>query len=346
MKIRVLGGGWYGCYLTLALLEDGHNVELHEIADRLFSGASGANPARLHQGAHYPRSKLTRAHCQENYDEFMYRFGSLTRCVPINIYAVARDESLVDFGTYRQVLEGEIDLIPVFDPAEFGLRHVEGAILTGERHIVIDDAREYFQRALGDTVHFNRQAVFDDVDFDLTIDCTFCSRDSINVDRYEPCVTTILSGPVERAVTIMDGPFPSLYPWDESRGLCSLTSARFTPIAKCRTHAEAVNVLKTTPAADIDARAEAMLEQMAHFYPRILDTHHIVDCKLGIRAMPASGSAARLVDVVPVGNRAIRVRAGKIDAIFHAEAIVKEMIAKCRSETKGLWLEAQASARA
>jgi hypothetical protein len=40
--------------------------------------------------------------------------------------------------------------------------------------------------------------------------------------------------------------------------------------------------------------------------------------------MPRSGSDARLVDVVRVGERALRIRAGKIDAILHAEQLVRE----------------------
>ena len=66
MKIRVLGGGFYGCHIALSLIRDGHIVELHEVADRLFSGASGNIPARLHCGAHYPRSKLTRDACRDH----------------------------------------------------------------------------------------------------------------------------------------------------------------------------------------------------------------------------------------------------------------------------------------
>lgn len=43
--------------------------------------------------------------------------------------------------------------------------------------------------------------------------------------------------------------------------------------------------------------------------------------------MPLSGADTRLVDVIRVGNRALRVRAGKIDAIIHAERMIREMIA-------------------
>ena len=71
MRIRILGGGWYGCHLALMFQRAGHEIELHEIADQLFSGASGGNPARLHLGPHYPRSKLTRALCQEHHERLL-----------------------------------------------------------------------------------------------------------------------------------------------------------------------------------------------------------------------------------------------------------------------------------
>jgi glycerol-3-phosphate dehydrogenase len=64
VKIRVLGGGWYGCHIALALIGDGHEVEIHETRERIFEGASGSIPARLHLGFHYPRSRMTRAACQ------------------------------------------------------------------------------------------------------------------------------------------------------------------------------------------------------------------------------------------------------------------------------------------
>ena len=239
MKIRVLGGGWYGCSLALALIKDGHEVELHEIAGRLFAGASGACPARLHQGMHYPRSRLTRAACQEHAQEFMKLYGHLTRAVHTNIYAVADKDSLVDFGTYCQVLKGEVDFIKIHDPAEFGLQNVEGAILTGERFISIPAAHEYFSVALGDAIKLNMPpGEADSKEWDWTIDCTFCANDAENIDRFEPCVTGLVKGLTDCsswAVTIMDGPFPSIYPWGgdvDYSGLHSITSASLTPLSK------------------------------------------------------------------------------------------------------------------
>jgi hypothetical protein len=253
----------------------------------------------------------------------MGRYGFLTRCVPINLYAVAADESLVDFGTFCQILRGEIEFITCHDPREYDLSNVEGAILTGERHIVIREARAFFEAELAGQITDHPSAEFI---ADWEIDCTFCARDSENIDRYEACITVLVKGPTDKAVTIMDGPFPSLYPWDEAKGLSSITSAKLTPLAKCSTWEQANAVLQSAQKDEIEARASAMLKQIATYWPSVLDLYEIVDHRLGIRAMPKSAADARLVDIIRTGERSLRVRAGKIDAVIHAEQIICGMI--------------------
>jgi hypothetical protein len=328
MRIRVLGAGLYGAHLGKSLLADGHEVEIHEIADRVFAGATGNIPARLHRGQHYPRSKLTRDACQEHYTEFMAAYGEFTHGVAVNVYAVAEHDSLVDFGTYCQVLRDEIEFITVDRPEELGLQNVEGAILTGERHVLADKLAAHFQCELADVLRFSKEpGVVDDPAWDLTIDCTSCANDGLNVDRYEACLTLLLEGPTDKAITVMDGPFPSLYPWDEAAGLSSLTSAKWTPLAQCRTWGEAHAFLYGHRAAAAVAEHSApMFNQMVHFYPRLREEYRIADHRLAIRAMPRSAADARLVDVVRIGERAIRVRAGKLDAIFHAERMIRSML--------------------
>lgn len=325
MKIAVIGGGMYGCHISLSLITDGHYVQLFERNNRLFGGASGSNPARLHIGPHYPRSKLTRALCQDNAASFEKIYGQFTRAVPINLYAIAKILSLVDFGTYCGILRPEIEFVTVKDPAEFGLREVEGAILTGERHLVIDEVRAFFTEKLEAEMVLNHKAAPPD-DFDAILDCTFSAIDAGAIDRYEPCLTVLLEGPTDKAVTIMDGPFPSLYPWNEAKKLSTLTSAALTPISKtCRTYEDARRVLDTQTVDDINGRVDQMIEQMRAFYPAIED-YDFADGLFGIRAMPKSAADARLVDVVRQSN-ILRVRAGKIDAIFLAERLVKEALA-------------------
>jgi len=316
MKIRILGGGWYGCSTALALKNAGHEVDLHEIGGHLFCGASGANPARLHLGFHYPRSQRTRELCQRNHRSFMQRYGHLTRSIATNIYAIAEDESLVDFGTYLQILKGEVELIEIDDPKEFGLKRVEGAVLTGERHIVIREAREYFTQKLKGLVTLNSNGEEAGA-HEWVIDCTFSSANNDKIDRYEACVTAILEGPDNKAVTIMDGPFSSVYPWDDR--LCSLTSAKYTPAVRSETWAGAKSALDSMSGQDGKRVCHLMMDQMAGYYPAIRDEYALADWKAGIRAMPKSAADARLVDVETDGLGKIWVRAGKIDAVLDAE---------------------------
>jgi hypothetical protein len=328
VRIRILGAGWYGCSLGLAFADEGHKVEIHETRDRIFAGASGNIPARLHLGFHYPRSRMTRAACQEHSEAFMARYGDLTAGVPVNIYAVAADRSLVDFDQYVRTLQGEVEFVRVARPEEFGLRNVEGALLTGERHIVTRLARSYFEDRLGDRIRLNMPPadLLDHPGYDITIDCTFCAHEGAGVDRYEPCLVVLLEGPTDHAVTIMDGPFPSLYPWDEEKGLCSLSSALHTPLSKeIRTWWGAVEAIQDVTQQEIKARAARMVDQMAEFYPAVRSFRH-ADYRLSVRAMPLSGADMRLVDVVRLGERLLRVRAGKIDAVLHAEKLIRGML--------------------
>lgn len=324
-RVRVLGAGWYGCSISAGLMEAGYEVEVHETRPRIFDGASGSIPARLHLGFHYPRSRMTRAACLEHSEAFMARYGHLTAGVPVNIYAIAKDRSLVDFDQYVRTLQGEVEFVRITRPEEFGLRNVEGAVLTGERHIVTDKARAYFEELLGDRIRCNmpRAEVLDDDRWDLTVDCTFCANDAAGVDRYEPCIVPLLRGPVDRAVTIMDGPFPSLYPWDEEKGLCSLSSAQWTPFSKeLRSWQGAQDVLKNLSPAERLERSEAMIASMEVYYSAIRN-YELCDWKLSVRAMPLSGADTRLVEVVQLRDRLVRVRAGKIDAVLAAEQLVK-----------------------
>jgi hypothetical protein len=328
MRIRIYGAGWYGCHIASDLIEDGHEVEIHEQAGQIFAGASGSIPARLHIGCHYPRSRMTRAACQEHQAEFMSRYGFLTHGVPTNIYAIADRGSLVDFDQYCASLKGEIEFLTLHEQAvaELGLQNVEGAIQVQERHILTGKARKFFEASLGESLRLHTPRESSPAgEWDWTIDCTFCSGQVSGVDRYEPCLVLMLYGDTSRAVTVMDGPFPSLYPWDESRGLCSLSSALWTPFSKtCQTYAEAAALIEGLSDEQITAQAQGMIDSMAGFYPNVR-RFSVAGRMLSIRAMPHSAADTRLCDIWRNG-RTIHVRAGKIDAVVHAGRRVRELI--------------------
>jgi hypothetical protein len=327
MKIRVIGAGFYGCHVANELLRDGHDVEVHEIKDEVFGGASGSIPARVHQGFHYPRSKKTRDACQSHAKEFEAQYSDFIRSIGTNIYAIAADRSLVDFDQYVDTLTGEVEFEVIDNVEKYGLKNVEGAVLTKEKHIITDDVKEYFSQALDGRIKFGiKPEAIDDPGFDVTIDATFCAYDNYRIDRYEPCFVGLLKGDVTKAVTIMDGPFASVYPWNPERGLCSISSARYTPFSKsCRTWGEAEHVLKNLSKWDILRCFGDMTDDLGKYYSNI-DDYDYEGYRLSIRAMPLSGADTRLVDIIRVGETGIRIRAGKIDAVIEAARVIRGML--------------------
>lgn len=329
MRVRVIGAGFYGCHIAKVLLRKGYEVEVHEKEGHVFAGASGGIPARLHAGFHYPRSKATRDACHSHHKEFMAEYGDFTRNVPVNIYAIAASDSLVDYGQYVSSLRQESEFITVDKPSEYGLRNVEGAILTQERHVITDDVADHFTHYLGKAIHYGSVLTEETInDGTATIDCSFCSYEGMpNIDRYEPCMVLFLKGDTTKAVTIMDGPFGSVYPWNESKGLLSLSSAKWSPLSKqCRSWAEANDIIRNLDMTTIRRHVTGMVQDMAEFFPAIREEYEVCGFKLSIRAMPRSGSDARLVDVVRTNDRVLRVRAGKIDAVVHAANVVQEKL--------------------
>lgn len=327
MNIRIVGAGFYGCHIALELMRDGHKVTVFESKDDIFKGASGSIPARVHQGFHYPRSKKTRDACQAHAKEFSEFYSDFIRTISSNIYAVAENKSLVDFDQYVSTLKHEVEFEELREPEEYGLRHVEGAILTQENHIVTDKVRDFYKHVLGSQIQFGVvPEKIDDPSYDVTIDATFCAYDNKSIDRYEPCVVGLLEGPTDIAVTIMDGPFGSVYPWNPDEGLVSLSSALFTPFAKtCRTYEEAKAILDDLSEDDRRRRVKEMMDDLSYYYPA-LQNYKFKDALTSIRAMPLSGADTRLVDVIRVGKTGIRIRAGKIDAVVQATRIIKGMI--------------------
>ena len=71
----VIGGGFYGARLALALRAEGESVLLLEREPTLLGRASLVNQARVHNGYHYPRSILTSVRSRQNYDRFREEYA-------------------------------------------------------------------------------------------------------------------------------------------------------------------------------------------------------------------------------------------------------------------------------
>jgi glycine/D-amino acid oxidase-like deaminating enzyme len=93
--VVIVGGGFYGCCLALALAERGSRILVIEREMDLLLRASYANQARVHNGYHYPRSILTAGRSAANYPRFLKEFEVCVDRSFLKVYAIARGTSKV-----------------------------------------------------------------------------------------------------------------------------------------------------------------------------------------------------------------------------------------------------------
>ena len=85
----VIGGGFFGCTVSLYLRKHLKSVLILEKEADLFQRASYVNQARVHHGYHYPRSVLTALRSKINFDKFVNDYQDCIVCDFDNYYAIS-----------------------------------------------------------------------------------------------------------------------------------------------------------------------------------------------------------------------------------------------------------------
>jgi glycine/D-amino acid oxidase-like deaminating enzyme len=98
----VVGGGFYGARLALALRARYARVLLVEREATLLSRASLINQARVHNGYHYPRSILTSLRSRINYSRFLSEYGECADRAFPHYYAIARGMSKITAAQFAE----------------------------------------------------------------------------------------------------------------------------------------------------------------------------------------------------------------------------------------------------
>jgi len=328
LSVAVIGAGWYGCHIALSLRGLGLDVTVFDQNERALHEASGNNQFRLHLGFHYPRHHGTRAQSRDGFMRFVERYPQLSREVAENIYAVPREDSLIDFATYRLIMTSSgIDFREVRETSVL-LYGVDGLLLTGERVLLIERARRYFTERLGDSLQLGTR--IDEVDeradgvhiggtrYDVLVDATWGHRSGLPMRFfYEPTILlyyeTDLPFP---AVTLVDGPLCSIYP-TEDPGLYTLSSVPHTPLGRLDSAAAARHVRDNVSAATVAEKAQLMEDQISRYVPEFRERFRLVGPQLAIKTKPVGKFDDRSCYVFRRG-RVFSVMSGKIDTIFFA----------------------------
>lgn len=328
LSVAIIGAGWYGCHIALSMRGLGMEVDVFEQHHRPLHEASGNNQFRLHLGFHYPRHHGTRVQSRDGFMRFVERYPQLSREIAENIYAVPREDSLIDFATYRLIMTSTgIDFREVRDPSVL-LRGVDGLLLVGERVLLIERARQFFTEGLGSSLHLGTRV--DEIDeradgvyvggsrYDVLVDATWGHRAGLPMRFfYEP--TMLLYYETDDpfpAVTLVDGPLCSVYP-TEDPGLYTLSSVPHTPIGRTDSPADARRMRDTVSSTTVAEKVALMEEQICHYLPEFRERFRFVGPQLAIKTKPVGKFDDRSCYVFRRG-RTFSVMSGKIDTVFVA----------------------------
>lgn len=331
MRVAVLGAGWYGCHLSVSMMQAGIDVTIYEKKTGTIQGASRFNQNRLHKGFHYPRNYETRRQSLKGYSWFVEHYGHLIEPVRDNFYAVASESSTVDFYTYLQVMDAmslNYDIVSLKD-APIRLEGISDLLRTDEMLIRNDLAGAYFDKVLAGVLNFGMNIdISDDVtlrrlksEFDFVIDCTWgMARGIDGLDVfYEPCIYFYYKRKAFRefALTIMDGDFFSLYPYFDD--IYTLTSVKHTPLGCC-------NSLKDVDALLLQAKDKSFIadkkkkieKEVLAIYPSFLSDFDFLDVEYSIKTKIPDKSDYRGCKV-KVNDNLVSIFSGKIDTLHIAE---------------------------
>lgn len=311
MKIAIIGAGWVGCHLANKLRLN-NEVVLYERKE-VFSESSFFNQNRLHLGYHYSRSFSTRNLCKNTFDRFYKDYFFLVEDIERNIYSVPLGDSLIDFNTYLKIFDD-------FDTHEVvnikNLSNIEGSIVVEEKYINPVKSKNYFKEELSNLICYKDIDESDisilKKDFDLVINATNNNLLPIIKNTFsEDCIVLLYKKIKDiefDALTFVDGKLMSIYPYDTSKNLYSLTDVEFTPQANL----------------SIENIKNKIESKLVKYYTNFLNDfeYHSYTKSVKYKIKNLSDTRIPLIDKV---DNVVSCFTGKIQGIYYIEDYIKSL---------------------
>jgi hypothetical protein len=247
-RVAVIGAGVFGCNIAISIANAGYDVVLLERLPDIILGASKNNTNRVHQGFHYPRDMQTAIECRDNYKRFEMEFGDALLGNYPNIYCIAENKSLTSreaFIKFCDVLGLSYSVIDLnslsvkIDGCCLGifchetildsdiLRNILRAKIINSKRVTLScntavasikkRSHQYQLTFLSDTLQIQS--------FDAVVNCSYASINTLTEqlghevceEQYEYTVVPIISLDMPpTSITIMDGPFMTLFPYGKT----------------------------------------------------------------------------------------------------------------------------------
>ena len=334
-SICIIGGGFYGCYIAKKINENYKNVqvEIFEKNSDLLSEAGKNNQYRLHLGFHYPRSFQTIKQTQEGSKIFIKEFKNFVSRPKKNIYLIHK-KSLVKFTSYKKIFKRlkirfkEINLNKIKFLKDNKM--YQGAINTNEQVILLDklvpNLKKYVKKKC--KINFNNEIkninsktgeICDSKrklkKFDYIINTTYTNPNLGLKKKYK--IKYEIAGMVkikntlkDTAVTIMDGPFVSLYPRNNKEA--SLSSVKYTPIKKFRKLSSLKKYLKFANKNKKSVEKKIINHSKKFFNNKIKIFNKGLILAPKVKVL--NDKLSERVSLVKKNNRTLCVLCGKLDA--------------------------------
>ena len=259
MKIAIIGGGFYGCYIAWKISKTFKNIkiDIFEKNNALIKESGLNNQYRLHKGFHYPRSKKTILQTKFGSTLFEKEFKNFIFFPKRNLYLIHK-KSKINFKNYTQIYRSKNIKFKKIDIKKLNFlknyNEFQGGINTSEGVILLDRLIPYLKNKVIKkcNIFYNKKIIkinkiTNEItdknkkiykDYDWIINCSYTDINLTNFNNLKikfeiACmlrVKNFLSEPT--GITIMDGPFVSLYPCNPKE--ISISSVIYTPYKKFR----------------------------------------------------------------------------------------------------------------
>jgi L-2-hydroxyglutarate oxidase LhgO len=265
-KILIIGGGFFGMYLSEYFSRKGHEVILSEKEDDFMLRASYVNQARVHNGYHYPRSILTALRSRISFPRFHEEFRDCIDDSYDNYYMISNLQSKVSANQFEKFCHSigaacepaPPKITSLFDPnyaeavfttKEFAfdssklklkmLERIQNAGVQYQLNQKILSVEEYNGKLLVKACSTKDEIESAPVEVDEVFNCAYSMINQVINDsslemiplKHELTEIALVKVPDELknvGITVMDGPFFSVMPFP-SRGLHSFSHVRYTP---------------------------------------------------------------------------------------------------------------------
>lgn len=351
MKIAILGAGWLGCHLAKFLLNNEHQpiitleLEIYEQADHIFAGSSGKNQNRHHLGFHYARSYHTRKICQQYFKRFQeeYQFGlhNLDQCH----YLISKD-SVLDCQTYLSIFEQEKYDYKILNHYQSNYQNLDALLEVPEQYIDHQKIGKYFTQLLQSYIYLNSPIepqhlkqnpttgkwILNNQEYDLIIDTTNQGLNLLENQEFyaEETISFLYQSKLNHTlgITVVDGDFPSLYPYDLENDLYTLNHVTYTPLRQHnKTDEEPINE------EELDQIRCHMETEILKYYPEFKNHFSHRGRFFSKKVKRQSGCDWRGF-FGEVHNNLINLVTTKIIGIYQAEKFLRDIIDKMNQNNK------------